>query len=237
MKLSTLCYNIVCWLLLSVLPATNATAQLVLKKGNYRIIIDKKEAGPVQIAAQALRKDFGRVTKWEPGITNILDRTNAIDIIIVNEANKSPLVDSSALKPLDGAESHSVYVVPEQRRIYLHGKDMRGTIYAIYTFSEKFLGVPPLCHFNSWVPTFKKTISVPLRFNFFQQSPQTQSRVWSSNGNDSFIPWEQCAKGSKGLWMETVLRLKLNTVEADTKNKPKVQANLAKKYGVLLSKN
>lgn len=123
--------------------AIDTNSSLKLQKGNFKILLSKNEMEPVKLAAKTLCKDFEKVMHYKPEIFQNTDDTQQIDIVIINEAVDNPLFQSRFIRPLDGFESHRVYCSPEEKRIYLHGKDMRGAIYAIYTFSELFLGVPP----------------------------------------------------------------------------------------------
>ena len=114
---------------------------------------------------------------------------------------------------------------------------MRGAIYAIYTFSELFLEVPPLWYFSSWEPQYKKQVEIQSDFDYFQKSPQVRYRAWFPNDTDLFSPWRRLSKENNELWLETMLRLKLNTVELEATvtypdYKLNGQAALLRKYGV-----
>lgn len=232
-------------LLLCLLPVCAilkaAPTSLSLKKGNFRIVMAEDEAAPIKLAVETLCKDFGKVMRWQPQITSATDEKKAwIDIVIVNEQNDLSSVKASSLKPLDDFESHRVYADPDRNRIYLLGKDMRGTIYAVYTFSEHFLEVPPLWYFSSWTPAYKNQIDVPSDFDYFQKSPQVRYRAWFPNDTDLFTPWRKLSKENDELWLETMLRLKLNTVELEATvtypdYKLNDQAELLRKYGLVLT--
>lgn len=123
---------------------------LVLRKGNFRIVVSDKELPPVTLAVETLQRDFKSVMGFCPPIVSgLTDREEFIELIIINESIAGSSVNTSELRPLDGFESHRVYADTSSKRIFLMGKDMRGTIYAIYTFSEKILDVPPLWFFSS----------------------------------------------------------------------------------------
>lgn len=132
---------------------------LVLSEGNFRIVVSDGELPPIKLAVETLQRDFKSVMGFRPSIVSVpTDReAGSIELIIVNESTVNPNVDKSELRSLDGFESHRLYADASTKRIYLTGKDMRGAIYAIYTFSEKFLDVPPLWFFSSWRPQKKRT--------------------------------------------------------------------------------
>ncbi len=153
---------------------------------------------------------------YKPVISQTIDEANSIDIVIINEETGGSLLQPRFIRPLDGFESHRVYCSPDEKRIYLHGKDMRGAIYAIYTFSELFLEVPPLCGIfllgnrsirNRW--RYNRTLTI------FRSHHKSGIVLGSPNDTDLFSPWRRLSKENNELWLETMLRLKLNTVELE----------------------
>src|SRR5690606_34592319 len=91
--------------------------------------------------------------------------------------------------------------------------DMRGTIYAIYTFSESFLGVKPLWRWTSESPSRKRQVSVPAQFHQMIPSPSVKYRAWFPNDRDLLDPWQQRSEENYEALYETMLRLKMNTLE------------------------
>lgn len=137
---------IVCSLVL-LLSSCSTTGEktLILEKNKVRIIFSENEKGPLHIALHALEKDFESVMNIHPERAEEMDQDVSLtEIVIINLASGNMQLPSGKLKELDGFESHRVYADPADNRIYLLGNDLRGTIYAIYAFSEKILGVPPL---------------------------------------------------------------------------------------------
>lgn len=220
--------------------AINTKTSLRLKEGNFQLVVSDEETGPVRLAAETLSKDFEKVMHYKPEISPVADNSKGIDIIVINESKVGELLKSGYLRLLDGFESHRVYCSPDERSIYLHGKDMRGAIYAIYTFSELFLDVPPLWYYSSWEPSYKKEVEILSDFDYFRKSPQVRYRAWFPNDTDLFKPWRQLSKENNELWLETMLRLKLNTVELEATvtypdYKLNNQAALLRKYGLVLT--
>jgi Glycosyl hydrolase family 115 len=125
-----------------------------------------------------------------------------------------------------GPESHQIamYDVGTQRHVLLRGSDERGTIYATYLFSEKVLGVPPLWYWaygNSagyfpvgTQPATQPTLTVPVSSCRVVSSPETKYRGAFLNDQHAFDLWAGQAKRQEklGLFLETLLRLKLNVV-------------------------
>lgn len=209
--------RLIAWLLCSFffLHTSIAVKPVVLKKNEVKIIISDQEDEPVKRAVTDLNKDFIKVMRTSPAIRNSVTKDKSVQIIVINEASGALQIDKSKLKELDGFESHRVYADAAENRIYLHGKDMRGTIYAIYSFSEKILEVPPLWYFASWVPDVRTKIEVPANFDFFQQSPQVKYRAWFPNDQDLVTPWKKISEANDNSILEAMLRSKFNCLELD----------------------
>ena len=211
---------------------------IVLSPGNFSILIQENECGPVRLAAEALSRDFGKVTGFSPSLLSSGEETS-VQLVVVNEATEGSEGLLALKKDLDGFESHRVYADPAANRIYLYGKDMRGTIYAIYSFSEQVLGVPPLWYWCDWQPEKKSEITVEGDFDYLCSSPQVRYRAWFPNDEDLFIPWRRKSAENNEMWLETMLRLKLNTVEytatVTTGGTLNAEAMLYKKYGLVLT--
>ncbi len=213
---------------------------LILEKNKIRIVFSDQESGPLKIAVESLKKDLIRVMDTDPAMAGEMDRnTSHAEIVIINRASGALEVPPEIKKELDGFESHRVYADPENNRIYLDGNDLRGTIYAIYTFSEEILGVPPLHYWSSWVPEKKDVIKIPADYDLFFKSPQVRYRSLLPGDQDFFTPWKRNSEENNNVWLETALRLKLNTIEAYSTIKPDYKmtdyAYLIDKYGLVLT--
>ncbi|MFC1760672.1 glycosyl hydrolase 115 family protein [Planctomycetota bacterium] len=211
-----------------------------LEKNNIRIVFSNTEPGPLKIALKALKKDFLRVMETEPVVVDTMDLdTSQPEIVIVNRGSGALQLPLNKTKTLDGFESHRVYADPESNRIYLEGNDHRGTIYAIYTFSEHFLGVPPLHYWSSWAPVKSNCVKVPADCDLYFPSPQVRYRSILPGDQDFFMPWKKHSEENQNVWLETTLRLKLNTVETYSTIKPDYKltdyAYLIDKYGLVIT--
>ena len=206
---------------LPLLGCNLSSTNLLLEKNKVKIIFSDKEPAPLKIALEALQKDFRSVMDFNPVVREKLDKDySETTIVIVNRASGAIKASVDKGKELSGFESHRVYADLKTNRIYLEGFDLRGTIYAIYTFSEKILGVPPLHYWASWVPVKMDRIEVPANTDFFFKSPQVRYRAFLTNDEDYFTPWRNAAAENENIWLETVLRLKFNTVETSNSIRP-----------------
>ena len=228
-------------MLLSAMPACGSEPDaVVLDSGQFRIVFSGQEPGPLKIALEAFRKDFANVMGAAPTVANEMDGDRSQpEIVIINRASGGLAPPSDKARPLDGFESHRIYADAENNRIYLDGNDHRGAIYAMYAFSEEFLGVPPLYHWTSWVPVRKNRITVPADSDIFFKSPQVRYRTLLPSDQDFFNPWKDASEEHQNIWLETTLRLKLNTVEGYTTIQPgygmRDYARLIDKYGLVLT--
>ncbi len=211
---------------------------LTLTPGNFQIVVPSGECSQVRLAVSALCRDFGKVLSYTPSVSATVD-AERYNLVVVNESTAGATDLLTVTKPLDDFESHRVYCDADNRCIYLYGKDMRGTIYAIYSFSEQVLGVPPLWYWCSWEAEGRDAIDVPADFDYYQPSPTVRYRAWFPNDEDLFVPWRWKSTDNNELWLETMLRLKLNTVEytatVTTNGTLNSEAMLYKKYGIVLT--
>ncbi len=188
-------------------------AELTLEKGKFRIVVPKNTDEQVMLAAKTLAKDIQKVMGFTPTIGSSTGK--GVELCIVQDDKKGATSLLTLKKELDDFESHRIYADPASKRIYLYGKDMRGTIYAIYTFSEKILGVPPLWYWCSWEPEHKESIVVDGDLDLYFRSPSVRYRSWFPNDTDLFVPWLDKTKEHWDAWLETILRMKFNCVELE----------------------
>lgn len=187
--------------------------EIVIQKNNVSIIVADNESKAVKRALGDLQSDFKKVMGFEPTINE--SGNGNVELIIVNNETKHN-ISKHKLKSLDKFESHRIYADAEENKIYLHGADMRGTIYAIYSFCEDFLGVPPLWYYSSWIPKTKNSIAIDRYYDYFAKSPQVKYRAWFPNDTDLLRPWQSLSDYNRVAHLEAMLRLKLNCIELET---------------------
>src|SRR5260370_952081 len=120
-----------------------------------------------------------------PRILNLAEDDGAVTILVGEQA-KLP----EAIRPtsLTAAESFSISVRTanwDKRRptrvVLLAGADMRGTIYAIYEFSRKYLGIDPLYYWTDREPARRASIEIPASLDLNFPSPLFKYRGQSSS--------------------------------------------------------
>lgn len=206
LKKSLFTFAILC-LLISAASAQRDGSPFVINDSTP-IYTSAKPGDALYLAVEALQRDMNKVL----GRKNEIRPLSGIDqpgIVIVNTAT------DTLLPPLTGWEAHRLYTTPihKKRQVVVQGADTRGTIYAVYTFSEKILGVPPLWYFSAWQPSFKTSITLPASLNIKVNAPSVKYRAWFPNDMDLFEPWRRRDPLHNAMWLEAALRLKLNTIE------------------------
>ena len=90
-----------------------------------------------------------------------------------------------------------------------------GHLYALYEFSDRFLNVPPLWYWASWVPPVQTSLVIPTNLNVRINSPAVRYRGWFPNDLDLLSPWMNASTTNYNAVFETLLRLKYNVLDVD----------------------
>ncbi len=211
--------------------------------GDMKIYVSSKESTATKTAVESLMRDVKKTTGKYAQLIYTDDMINVPEnaIVVLNNSLNEQLVPEACKLKVSGEEAHRVYRL--NNRVYLHGDDMRGTIYAIYTFSENVLGVPPLWFWSSWEPEIKPEVEIPENLDIHFSSPKVRYRAWFPNDQDMLTRWRNRTADNNVSWLETMLRLKLNTVEMNsslfysTSGTARLndQATLVRDYGLIIS--
>ena len=240
------------------LTSTKAsTIQAVKNNPQESLIIDSTltlllapdEPQAVEAAAEDLQSDFAKVLGNKPEIVRSADAAGPVTIWI-GEISKLP----ERMRPvgLSKPESFSISTTQGQRKshagriVLLAGADLRGTIYAIYQFSEEYLGVDPLYYWTDHEPPRRARIELRGSLNKQSPAPVFKYRGFFINDEDLLTGWAPGeAKDHTGIslqvWnkiFETILRLKGNIVAPGTwifPDEPQIQ--LAGKRGLILTQH
>jgi len=237
--------------------AEASTTQATKKDPQESIIIDSTvtlllapdEPQPLEAAAEDLQSDFAKVLGSKPQIVRSADAAGPVTIWI-GEISMLP----EGLRPvgLSKSESFSISAARGQlksrahRIVSLAGADLRGTIYAIYQFSEEYLDVDPLYYWTDHEPPRRARIELPASLNRQFPAPVFKYRGFFINDEDLLTGWAPGeTKDHTGIslqvWnkiFETILRLKGNMVAPGTwifPDEPQIQ--LAGKRGLILTQH
>ncbi|WP_331521508.1 glycosyl hydrolase 115 family protein, partial [Pinirhizobacter sp.] len=219
----------------------------ILFNGNATILVEADQPAPVRHAAEDLASDMRKVFGKAPQIVARAQDGGPVVIALGNEATGAPADHDSTPEAfsitsgpvtLDNARTVQV--------IRLAGADMRGTLYAIYQFSQDVLGVDPMYYWTDHEPAHQTAIHLPARLDRRFAPPVFRYRGFFINDEDLLTGW---APGeatdhtgiSLEVWnkiFETILRLKGNMVVAGTwpfANEP--QDRLVAERGLLLNQH
>jgi len=198
-------------MLVFVWGCADTTDDTVVLEPGVPILIDPAEPGSVHRAVRDLQRDLEKVLGVASPIVNSLADGQSAIIVGSTETLSAKFRDAS----LRGSEAHLVTVkenggVPH---IVLQGTDMRGTIYAIYEFSKEFLNIPPLWFWASWEHERLSAVEIPAGTRIVFDKPYVKWRAWFPNDRDLLSPWQQRSPENYEAFLETMLRLKMNTLE------------------------
>ena len=174
--------------------------------GQVTILEKPDETGAVKKAADDLATDLEKVLGKRPRI--------------VTSDPGGALIE---IGHRDGAPE-SFSIATRGKHVVLVGADMRGTIFAIYAFSQDWLGVDPMYYWNDHQPAKKAAITIPASLDKAYPAPLFQYRGFFINDEDQLTGWapgEQADhSGINHAVMdkifETILRLKGNMIVPGT---------------------
>ena len=211
------------------------------------IFVDPNQPGPVLLAAKDLAADMRKVFGTEPKIVSDEKDTAPVTIVVGDEltgvasdhpSSPESFSITSGVTTWDGR--------PAQKIIRLAGSDMRGTIYAIYQFSQQYLGVDPMYYWTDHEPVPHTSIRLPDSVHNAYGPPVFRYRGFFINDEDLLTGWAPGEmKDHTGISLEvwnkiceTILRLKGNMVVAGTwpfPNEP--QDHVVADRGLLLNQH
>ena len=195
--------------------------------GAVTIVESAQEKGPVERATKDLQNDFKKVFGQTPKLVSDIKDAGPVTILIAERENVPAGVECATTSDTE-AFAFSVTGAgagpTHQRVVCLTGADVRGTIYAIYEFSQTVLGVDPMYLWTDKQPV--KRVSITLRKDFAKTypSPVFKYRGFFPNDEDLLTGWVVPPRGEQAgialsVWdqvFETILRLKGNMVVPGT---------------------
>jgi hypothetical protein len=202
-------------------------SQPITLDSSITIVESADEPGPVRRATEDLLSDFTKVFGQGPARANQLEDSGPIAILIAEHSKVHPGINCATPT---GPESFAFSVLrvpgsqPLKHVVCLTGADMRGTIYAIYQFSQSYLGVDPMYLWTDKEPERRTSIELPADFTHVYPSPVFRYRGFFPNDEDQLTGWIPAGKGERTgislkVWdnvYETILRLKGNMVVPGT---------------------
>jgi hypothetical protein len=175
------------------------------------ILVDAGEAAPVLRAVRDLQRDLKRVLGADSPIIHEPDEAGPTPLIVVTGTGARTARWREA--SLAGEEAHALRA--RGNALVLQGADARGTIYAIYEFSDRFLDIPPLWYWIGFQPPPKASVDLPADFALRFASPSIRYRTWFPNDTDMLHPWLDESPEHYEAMFEALLRLKFNVLDVD----------------------
>ncbi len=189
-----------------------ATGDVHLSPG-VPLLVQSDTPASVRMAVADLQRDLEKVFgQPSPVIEDAKDLHGRPAIVILVNGSTKPAWHEAAVT---GREAHGIHPreIDGQNCLVLEGTDPRGAIYAIYSFSDEFLNVPPLWYWADWVPPRRTAIDIPAGTNRIFPPAYVRWRAWLNNDSDFLEPWQKRSADNDHAMLETVLRLKYNTFE------------------------
>lgn len=194
-------------------PAATPAVRLV---PGVPLLVPAETPDSVRRAVADLQRDLLKILGVpSPVITDPAELHGRPAIVIVAGGSGDPAWHHAGIT---GREAHGIHVrtIGGAPQVILEGADPRGAIYAIYSFSDEFLGVPPLWYWSGWTPLPRATIELPGDTVRIFPPAHVRWRAWFNNDEDFLDPWRARSPANDQAVYETVLRLKYNTYEINS---------------------
>ncbi|MGJ8653790.1 MAG: glycosyl hydrolase 115 family protein [Opitutaceae bacterium] len=156
--------------------------------------------------------------------------------------NMKHLVDAEVP---EGKERHRIFAtkIKHNTAIAAVGNDTRGTIYAIYTFCEKVLGIDPMYIFNDSIPERRSEITLSSEMDYTPDAPTFELRGWFINDEELHDGMHRDPLGGNVISMEwsdkiieSLLRCKGNMLIPESSPYPDATVyDLCKRRGVVIT--
>ncbi len=235
------------WLVVMASLTAGATARAAIRlTSQTTLVISRTEPGPIELAARDLESDWQKVLGQPLRVVHQPQEAAATTLVIAFEHD----VPRGVNRPTGWEKLHIQAIdhpwpgAAARQAVVLTGSDVRGTIYAIYQFSQQFLGVDPLYWWTDHEPARQAAIEVPEHFTE-TQGPAFHYRGFFINDEDLLTGWRPGIRDGADISLKTwnrifeaILRLKGDMVIPGTWIFPyEPQIRLAMKRGLLITQH
>src|SRR5215469_7079234 len=229
-----------------------STSQLPVQLDpSITVLVERTEPAAVLLAAEDLANDLEKVFGKRPAVIN---RTaDAAPVTLLIGGPNSELVASLHVASQSEPESFSISTLSAHwakaaptHIVLLSGADLRGTIYAVYQFSQEFLGIDPMYYWTDNQPARSTRVELPTSLHKTYPAPVFKYRGFFINDEDLLTGWAPGERKddtgiSLAVWnkiYETILRLKGNMVTPGTWIFPdEPQVTLASRRGLVITQH
>ncbi len=234
-------------ILLAASPAAWTQPRPAAIDASVTLVESAQAPRPEHLAVEDLRRDFARIFGRAPRLANRLEDVSGVAILVA-ERNQVPAgVGCATTAETEGfAFSVTRHGAGAQTVVCLTGADMRGTIFAVYQFSQTVLGVDPMYLWTDRAPARRVSIPLPEDFARVFPSPVFRYRGFFPNDEDLLTGWIPANKGEQAgislkVWdniFETILRLKGNMIVPGTWIFPDdAQVRAASERGLIINQH
>ena len=228
---------------LLLLCAAPSLAQIILS-GETTVLIDPREPAALQQAARDLVSDLGKVLGKPARLVDSAGHAGAVTLCVALQHNLPAAVSRPS-----GWETLHIRALanpwpgsPVKQALVLTGSDVRGAIYAVYHFSQHFLGIDPFWFWTDQTPRRMSSLRIPGETAITDGPPAFRYRGWFINDEDLLTGWKPGPDGiAPEAWeplFEALLRLKGNMIVPGTflfPDEPQVRA--AGERGLVISQH
>ncbi|MEI7733289.1 MAG: glycosyl hydrolase 115 family protein [Verrucomicrobiota bacterium] len=145
----------------------------------------------MRLAVEDLISDTRKITGKAPPLVTRAD-DNSIVVVSLNRPESSALLEKLAPGFGDGLkgkwEAYRVETVDS--RLIIAGSDERGTMFGLYAFIEKYIGVDPLYYWSSRPPQPQATLAWD-EVKLSSGEPSFRFRGWFINDEDLLTEWKE----------------------------------------------
>ncbi len=235
------------WLVVMACLGAGATARAAIRlTSQTTLFISNDEPGPIELAARDLESDWQKVLGQPLRVVHDPKdaATTTLAITFDHDVPRGVNRPTGWEKLHIQAIAHPWPGASARQAVVLTGSDVRGTIYAIYQFSQQFLGVDPLYWWTDHEPARQSAIEVPDHFSE-TQGPAFHYRGFFINDEDLLTGWRPGIRDGADISLQTwnrvfeaILRLKGDMVIPGTWIFPfEPQIRLAMKRGLIITQH
>lgn len=205
------------------------------------------EKMPIQMAIRDAEKDWYKVFGYPPVIFHNRVKGNWRGPVVAFGSSEN-IQNSTNIKLPKEKEHFHIFLdqIKSQNKnqaIVAAGADDRGTVYAIYTFTEKILGIDPMYIFTDHVPKKQSEITLQAGFEIKSKKPTFEYRGWFINDEELHDGMHRDPLGGNVIaseWMdkilESLLRTKGNMIIPESAQYPDANVyDLCKRRGVAVN--
>jgi hypothetical protein len=234
------------FLLSTATYAVEAQNRPITINSSIALVESAQEPGAVRRATEDLQSDFAKVFGQKPRMVTSVADAGPVAVLIAERSNLPAGVECTTTTDREAFAFSIARGTAGKQVVCLTGADMRGTIYAIYQFSQQYLGTDPMYLWTDKEPAKRTSITLPNDFARTFPSPVFKYRGFFINDEDLLTGWRRPEKGVQSgialkTWdnvFETILRLKGNMIVPGTWIFPDdAQVLAASKRGLIVNQH